>query len=84
MKLRVLGAVALWSVTIAASAIAQEVIQEPGEFAFYHPYGDLRIGSSPGPNAAFGPIRENRHIAGVSRSAKMHPAARRASYRGNY
>jgi len=85
MKFGVLGAVALWSVTIATPAVAQEVIQEPGAFAFYHPYGDLRIGSSPGPNVmAFGPIGENRHIAGVSRSAKMHAAARRASYRRNY
>jgi hypothetical protein len=83
MRFRVLGAVALWSVTIASPAIAQEVIQEPGAFAFYHPYGDLRIGSSPGPNAVFGPIRANRHIAGASRSAMMHPAARRASYRRN-
>jgi hypothetical protein len=84
MKFRVLGAVALWFVAIATPAIAQEVIQEPGAFAFYHPYGDLRIGSSPGPKAmAFGPIRENRPIAGVIRSAKMHPAARRAAYGGN-
>src|ERR1700726_3230524 len=81
MKFGVLSAVVLSSVTIAAPAIAQEVIQEPGAFAFYHPYGDLRIGSSPGPNAtAFGPIRENRNVA--SRS-KMHPAARRASYGRN-
>ena len=77
MKFRVLGAVALWFVAIATPAIAQEVIQEPGAFAFYHPYGDLRIGSSPGPKAmAFGPIRENRPIAGVmvGEDASCRPA----------
>jgi hypothetical protein len=85
MMFRALGAVALWSVTIATPVVAQEVIQEPGAFAFYHPYGDLRIGSPPAANAmAFGPIRETRHVAGASMPAKMHPPARRASYRGNY
>jgi hypothetical protein len=83
IKLRFLGAAMI--LTLATPAFAQEVIQEPGEFAFYHPYGDLRIGSSPAANAMTSqPIRATRPIAGVSMPAKLHPPAGRASHGKNY
>jgi hypothetical protein len=73
MKFGLLGAAMILSATLATSALAQEVIQEPGEFAFYHPNGDLRIGSSPAASAmASQRIRESRDIASASMSAKMH------------
>jgi hypothetical protein len=41
-----LGAVAILSMA-ATPVFAQPVISEPGSFAFYHPDGDLGIGSTP-------------------------------------
>ena len=42
-----LGAALALSAVLAVPALAQEVIQEPGAYAFYHPNGDLRIGTTP-------------------------------------
>jgi hypothetical protein len=82
IKLRCLGAAVILAATLASPAFAQEVIQEPGEFAFYHPYGDLRIGSQPAANAmASQPVRES---AGVSMAAKIHRKAGRAAHGKNY
>jgi hypothetical protein len=39
-------AAAILSALIASPASAQQVIDEPGMFAFYHPNGDLRLGSN--------------------------------------
>jgi len=81
IKLRFLSAAVILVAALASPALAQEVIQEPGEFAFYHPYGDLRIGSSPAAYAmASQPIRES---AGVSMS-KRHPKSGRAARGKNY
>jgi hypothetical protein len=40
-----LGAATILSTALASPVLAQAVIQEPGAFAFYHPNGDLGIGS---------------------------------------
>jgi hypothetical protein len=48
INFKLIGAAVILSAAIAGPALAQEVIQEPGAFAFYHPNGDLRIGSSAG------------------------------------
>jgi hypothetical protein len=45
VRFRLFGAAAILSALIAAPASAQQVIDEPGMFAFYHPNGDLGIGS---------------------------------------
>jgi|KBSMisStandDraft_5_1062788.scaffolds.fasta_scaffold1102674_1 hypothetical protein len=67
------------SATLAAPALAQEVIQEPGEFAFYHPNGDLRIGTTPPVKAmASRVMRPGGAIAGLDTPAKPHQVARRA------
>jgi hypothetical protein len=42
-----LGAATILSTAFASPVLAQAVIQEPGAFAFYHPNGDLGIGSRP-------------------------------------
>ena len=41
-----LGVAAILSTATATSVFAQAVIQEPGAYAFYHPNGDLGIGSA--------------------------------------
>jgi hypothetical protein len=46
-KSMLLGVAAILSTTIAPPVLAQAVIQEPGAYAFYHPNGDLGIGSTP-------------------------------------
>jgi hypothetical protein len=42
---RIFAAALIASAAIATPALA-EVIQEPGAYAFYHPNGDLGLGSS--------------------------------------
>jgi hypothetical protein len=44
-----LGAAAALSVLIVSPASAQHMIDEPGMYAFYHPNGDLGIGSARSP-----------------------------------
>jgi hypothetical protein len=46
-KFTQLGVAAILSAALATPALAQAVIQEPGAYAFYHPNGDLGIGSAP-------------------------------------
>ena len=46
-KRTLLGVAAILSTAIATPVLAQAVIQEPGAYAFYHPNGDLEIGSTP-------------------------------------
>jgi hypothetical protein len=45
-KTRFFGAATLLSVLIGSPASAQHMIDEPGMYAFYHPNGDLGIGSA--------------------------------------
>ncbi len=44
--LRFIGVAVVLSAALAKPAHAQPVIQEPGACAFYHPNGDLGIGSA--------------------------------------
>lgn len=45
LKLKLLGAALIVSAAIATPALAA-VIDEPGAYAFYHPNGDLGLGSA--------------------------------------
>jgi len=49
---KLLGSAAILSAFIATPALAQHMIDEPGLFAFYHPNGDLGIGSTRPANAS--------------------------------
>ena len=44
-RIQFLGAAAALSVLIATPASAEHMIDEPGMYAFYHPNGDLGLGS---------------------------------------
>ena len=48
-RIRFFGAAAVLSVLIGSPASAQHMIDEPGMYAFYHPNGDLGIGSARSP-----------------------------------
>ena len=56
-KFSLLGVAAVLSTALATQVLAQAVVQEPGAYAFYHPNGDLGIGSTP-------PQRREETIAG--------------------
>jgi hypothetical protein len=47
--IKLLGAAVGLSVLITSPASAQHMIDEPGMYAFYHPNGDLGIGSARSP-----------------------------------
>ncbi len=48
-KIQLLGVAAALSMLIVSPASAQHMIDEPGMYAFYHPNGDLGIGSARSP-----------------------------------
>jgi len=47
--IQLLGTAVALSVLIVSPASAQHMIDEPGMYAFYHPNGDLGIGSARSP-----------------------------------
>jgi hypothetical protein len=49
--LKTIVAAALLSAAVATPAFSQEAIQEPGAYAFYHPYADVLNGGAPTPAA---------------------------------
>ena len=72
-KTRHFGAAALLSVLIGSPASAQHMIDEPGMYAFYHPNGDLGIGSarSPVDAQAMAPRLVMRHAMPTHHAMKM-------------
>jgi hypothetical protein len=72
-KTRLFGAAALLPVLIASPAAAQHMIDEPGMYAFYHPNGDLGIGSarSPVDAQAMAPRLVMRHAMPTHHAMKM-------------
>jgi opacity protein-like surface antigen len=46
---KAIAAAAVASALLATPVFAQEAIQEPGSFAFYHPYLDVVNGGAPTP-----------------------------------
>jgi hypothetical protein len=78
IRLKFLGAVAVLSAVIATPALADHMIDEPGMYAFYHPNGDLGIGSSrPAEAMAAGPAVGSGNTARLR--MQSHPvSARRA------
>ena len=43
---KLFSAALILSAAVATPVVAQQAIQEPGAYAFYHPNGDLGIGST--------------------------------------
>lgn len=69
-----LCAAAIVAVTTATPALAQAVIEEPGMYAFYHPNGDLGIGSArPADAMASIPLGNSGHMAGLRMGVRSHP-----------
>jgi hypothetical protein len=77
---KLLGVAAVLSAAIASPVLAQSAIQEPGAYAFYHPNGDLGIGSSAsGSTGAMASARTSKSYASApakhyARSSTKHYA----------
>ena len=74
---KLLGSAAILSALIATPALAQHMIEEPGLFAFYHPNGDLGIGSAR-PADAMAAVRGSGSIARLRMGPVSRPALKRA------
>lgn len=74
INFKLIGAAVILSAAIAGPALAQEVIQEPGAFAFYHPNGDLRIGSSAGGGTSNAMASVRSSSSRTASAATMHYA----------
>lgn len=73
-KLKLIGAALIASVAIATPALA-EVIQEPGNFAFYYPNGDLGLGSSRAANNASASQPRNAMALQMSVTTHRHASS---------
>jgi hypothetical protein len=78
-----LGAVAILSASVATPALAQHMIEEPGMYAFYHPNGDLGIGSAR-PAEAMASVRGGGSIARLRMGPVFRPALKRAPSNNPY
>jgi hypothetical protein len=67
---KLFSAALILTAVVATPVAAQEAIQEPGNFAFYHPNGDLRIGSSRPADAMASQL--SRDVAGMRMSVRPH------------
>jgi len=67
---RLFSAALILTAAVATPVAAQEAIQEPGNYAFYHPNGDLRIGSSRPADAMASQL--SRDVAGMRMSVRPH------------
>ena len=74
------GAAVILSAAIATPVLAQEAIQEPGLFAFYHPNGDLHLGSARSADAmASGTLRDSGNAARLRSATMSHPLSAKRS-----
>jgi hypothetical protein len=70
---KLLAAAVILSAATATPVLAQQMIEEPGAFAFVHPMGDLGIGSSrPAMDAMASVPLHDAGIAGLRMQA-FHP-----------
>ena len=79
-----LGSAAILSAFIATPALAQHMIEEPGLFAFYHPNGDLGIGSVRPAADAMASVRGSGSIARLRMGPVSRPALKRAPSNNPY
>jgi len=75
LKYRIFGAALILSAAIATPALA-EVIQEPGNYAFFYPNGDLGLGYSRPANAMAQQPARGGDLGGMRMSVKPHHANR--------
>ena len=75
-RYKLLAAAALLSAVTATPVLAQPVIDEPGNFAFFHPNGDLGLGSArPADAMASGAPHNSGNMARLRNATMSHPLA---------
>ncbi len=79
-----LGSAAILSAFIATPALAQHMIEEPGLYAFYHPNGDLGIGSARPAEDGMASVRRSGSIARLRMGPVSRPALKRAPSNNPY
>jgi hypothetical protein len=62
-SLKLFGAALVVAAFVAAPAVAQQAVQEPGAAAFYHPDADILHAGSPAPSNAFAAMRSGDVVA---------------------
>jgi hypothetical protein len=83
-RLKFLGAAAVLSAMIATPALAERMIDEPGMYAFYHPNGDLGIGSARPASEAMASVRGGGNIDRLRMGPVSRPARKRAQPNSPY
>ena len=78
---KLVGTGMILSALAASPALAQAAIQEPGAYAFYHPNGDLGLGSRPADSMAVVPLRNAEAMAQMRMNVKPHVRPYRHSTR---
>jgi hypothetical protein len=72
---KLISAAFILSAAAAAPVAAQQAIQEPGAYAFYHPNGDLGLGSTrPADAMASQNFRGGGDVAAMQMTVKRHKA----------
>ena len=82
-KFKLFSTALIVSAAIATPALAggmqvAEVIQEPGLYAFYHPNGDLGLGTSR-PTEAMAQSLRGGEVSGMKMSVRRHPVSHASS-----
>jgi hypothetical protein len=82
-KFKLFGTALIVSAAIATPALAggmqvAEVIQEPGLYAFYHPNGDLGLGTSRPADAMAQSLRGGE-VSVMKMSVRRHPVSHASS-----
>jgi hypothetical protein len=72
---KLVSAALILAAAVATPVAAQEAIQEPGNYAFYHPNGDLLHAGSARPADAMA-SQLPRDVAGMRMSVRSHRTAR--------
>jgi hypothetical protein len=73
-RYRIFVAAMMLSATSVAPALAQQAIDEPGLYAFYHPNADLSQGvTRPADAMASGSPRQSENLARYGRATMYHP-----------
>jgi hypothetical protein len=75
LKFTIVGAAVILSAAIATPTFA-EVIQEPGNYAFFYPNGDLGLGYSKPADAMASQPARGAELSSTRMSVKLHRANR--------
>jgi hypothetical protein len=70
-SLKIFGAALVVAAFVAVPASAQQAVQEPGAFAFYHPNADVLNAGGPAPSNAFAAMRAS-DAAGTQMMVRPH------------